>query len=279
MSSKEAMIADLILADPHAASRLTINEIADRLGMAPSTVFQFTRTLGYKGFRDFRTNLLTEEFDPEISIHENVLADDSNLTMAQKVFSSTIKSLQETQRMLDEASLDRAAGILLGSRLVSFFGAGGSNVVAYDAYHKFLRSPIRCQYAADAHIQLMQASLMTPEDCAVVITHTGLTRETLKVAEVARRTGAHVIAISAYPSPQLTSVSDVLFVSVSEETGYRSESLSSRIAQQSIIDALFTIVMFRAEKDSARTLAKIRDVIGQTKLDVTYSPSSPCVRM
>ena len=65
LSTKEASIADFILSDPKKVSRMTINEIADSLGIAPSTVFQFTRKLGFKGFRDFRNELLSEEFDPE----------------------------------------------------------------------------------------------------------------------------------------------------------------------------------------------------------------------
>lgn len=265
-SKKESLVADFILNDPRGVSRMTISEIADALGLAASTVFQFTRKLGYKGFRDFRNDLLTEEFDPAISVHENVAVGDDALSIARKVFSSSAQSLQDTCALLDQGDLERACDIIGKAGTLSFFGVGGSNVVAFDAYHKFLRSPVRCQYGTDLHIQLMQASLMGERDCALITTHTGLTKDTLQLAKVVRGTGAKVIAITSYPSPQLAELCDVMFVSVSEETGYRSESLSSRIAQLAIIDSLFTMVMFQAS-GTASSLHRIREVINSTKME------------
>lgn len=264
-SKKETCIADLLLDNPKKVSRMTINELASELGVAPSTVFQFTRKLGFSGFRDFHNTLLTEEFDPEVSIHENIQPNDNALNVAQKVFSSSITSLQDTCSLLSEADLEHAGKLILTAKTVAFFGIGGSNVVAFDAYHKFLRAPINAQYATDAHIQLMQASLLQKDDCAIVTTHSGLTKEALAIARVAREAGAHVIALTSYPSPQLAELSDIVFVSASEETGYRSESLSSRIAQLAIVDSLFTLVMFRSEGKARESLRRIREVISPTK--------------
>lgn len=269
LSKKERAIADFILEDPKKVSRMTINEIANIVGIATSTVFQFTRKLGYSGFRDFRTDLLAEEFDPAISIHENISPEDTPLSIAYKVFGSSVQSLQDTSSLLDNDLLSRAAKLIEQADCVTFFGLGGSNVVAYDGYHKFLRSPIRCQYGTDFHIQLMQASLMTERDVAVITTHSGLTTDTLKIAQTVESTGASSIAITSYPSPQLIDLVDVILLSASEETGYRSESLSSRIAQLAIIDSLFTIVMFGTEDRANDSLRRIRHVIGATKEETT----------
>ena len=266
-TKKEKLIADYILSNPKEASKMTISEIASELGFADSTIFQFTRKLGYKSFRDFRNDLLFEEYDPEISVHENIKANDSCLEMAIKVFESSIKSLNDTQSLLNEKALKKAGNILLSSNNVSLFGVGGSNVVCFDAYHKFLRSPIHVQYSMDYHIQLMQASLLNEKDCAIIITHTGLTKETIKIAETVKKNKAKIIIITSYPSQKLKKLSDIMFISVSEETGFQSESLSSRISQLAIIDSLFTIVMFNNEKAANETLYKIRNIINTTKED------------
>ena len=266
-TKKESAIADYVLSNTKQVSKMTISEIAKELGFADSTIFQFTRKLGYKSFRDFRIDLLFEEYDPEISIHENIKPNDMPLLMAQKVFESSSKSLNDTYSIINEKDLTKAATLLLNSKLVSFFGLGGSNVVAYDAYHKFLRSPLKVQYSEDYHIQLMQASLLNKNDTALLLTHTGLTKEILKIGNIARSNGANVITITSYVSNEIAKLSDVIFTSVSEETGYRSESLSSRIAQLAIIDSLFTIVMFNDEKKSTKSLYKIRNVINTTKND------------
>ena len=113
----------------------------------------------------------------------------------------------------------------------------------------------------------MQASLLTEKDCAVIITHTGLTKETIEIAKTVKKNKARIITITSYPSNELKKVSDVIFTSVSEETGYRSESLSSRISQLAIIDSLFIITMFNDENKANKTLYKIRNIINTTKND------------
>lgn len=265
LSKKEKSIADYILNNPKKVSRSTINEIANELNIADSTFFQFTRKLGYNGFRDFRNDLLTEEFDAEISIHENITKDDDALLMAKKVFDSSIQALRDTKNLLNLDLLQKAANLILDSQTLSFFGIGGSGVVAFDAYHKFLRSPLRCQHAEDYHIQLMQSSLMTENDCAFLISHTGLTKEALHIAEVVKQNHAKLIVITSYPLSPLAKMADVVFISSSEETGYRSESLSSRISQLGITDALFVIVMFHNEQKTSQSLHRVRSVIYPTK--------------
>ena len=264
LSVKEQAIANFILADPKSASRMTIIEMSSALGVADSTVFKFAKKLGYSGFRDFRNDLLAEEFDPTISVHENVTASDSVIEVAQKVFRSSMKSLEDTLSMLDQDALEHALGILLSAARISFYGTGESGVVALDAYQKFLRSPINCHVIQDSHMQLMQASLLHEGDVAVVVSHTGLTREMIELARMAKAGCAKVIAITSYPSSKIAEYADVTFVSTSEETGYRTESLSSRYAQLAIIDTLYTALMFR-EPDTAESLHKIRSAINLTK--------------
>lgn len=265
LSKKEKIVADYILNNPKKVSRSTINEIANELNIADSTFFQFTKKIGYNGFRDFRNDLLTEEFDAEISIHENISKSDDPLLMAKKVFDSSIQALEDTKNLLVINDLKKATNIILNSNITTFFGIGGSSIIAMDAYHKFLRSPIRCQHGEDYHIQLMQASLLTENDCAFLISHTGLTKEAIKIAEAVKSNNAKLIVITSYPLSELAKMADVVFISSSEETGYRSESLSSRISQLGITDALFVMVMFHNEASTSESLHKVRSVIYPTK--------------
>jgi DNA-binding MurR/RpiR family transcriptional regulator len=263
---KEQKIAQFILSQPTEASRMTISEMAHALNLADSTIFKFAKHLGYQGFRNFRDDLLADAYDPQVSVHENVHEDDDVQSIAASVFQSSIKSLEDTLRMQDAQALEHAVEILLASKRISFFGCGGSNAVAYDSYQKFLRSPLYSQFAQDFHLQLMQASLLNSSDCAIIISHTGLSKEMIRLAQTARDVGAHTIVITSYPSEHLSKYADIVLVSISDETGYRSESLSSRIAQLALIDTLFTAVMFRMPHVS-ETLLKIRRTIATTKIE------------
>lgn len=264
LSAKEQQVASFILADPRAASRMTINEMSTALDVADSTVFKFTRKLGFRGFRDFRTSLLAEEFDPQISIHENVSRDDSPMQVAEKIIHSSAKSLNDTLSLLDPDALERAVGFLTEARRISFYGCGESGIIALDAYQKFLRSPIECQCVTDTHMQVMQSSLLDEGDVAFVFTHTGITKEMYIISDLAKEAGARIILITSYPSQPISGYADVTFVSASEETRYRPESLSCRYAQMAIVDSLYTAMMFRIG-GTAESLYKIRNAINLIK--------------
>ncbi len=265
MNPKEKQIADYILENTKLISRSTISDIAQNLGIADSTVYQFTKRLGYDGFKDFKVSLLTEEFDSEISIHEKISVNDDPDVMITKLFSSSMKALEDTRRISSGKTFREAASIMINAEKVWFFGVGGSNAVAMDSFHKFLRSPIHCAYTSDYHMQLMNAGLLTENDCAFIISHTGLNKNTLEIAKIAKETGAKLIVLTSYPLSPLAKLADIILISTAEEIVWRSESLSSRLSQLCIIDALFIIIMFYDESKSRESLTKIRHAISHTR--------------
>ncbi|UQZ98351.1 MurR/RpiR family transcriptional regulator [Enterococcus casseliflavus] len=266
LSLKEQAIADYILENPSKVSHSSISDLSNELGIADSTFFQFTKKLGYNGFKDFKMAMLMQENDfSAISIHENIQKSDNELTMAQKVFDSNMTTLTDTKNFLKEEDLKLAAAMINQSKRLFFFGVGGSEIVATDAYHKFLRSPITVFHSSDYHIQLMEASLLTPDDCGIFISHTGKSRETIELAQVAKNNGAKIIVITSHAASPLAKLGDVVFISISEETEFRSEALASRIAQLSIMDSLYVILMFINRDKAQQSIAKIRRSISKIK--------------
>ena len=65
MGAKDKEIANYVLSNLQEVSRSSISDLSSHLDMADSTIFQFTKRLGYEGFRDFKIALLTEENDPQ----------------------------------------------------------------------------------------------------------------------------------------------------------------------------------------------------------------------
>ena len=266
LSTKEQNIADYILENPISVAHNSISYLSDELNVADSTLFQFAKKLGYSGFKEFKMAILIEENNfSTTSIHEKIEIDDNELTMAQKVFDSNIKTLTNTKKILGLDDLKKAAEIISNSNLLYFFGVGGSGILAEDAYHKFLRSPAHVRHSTDYHIQLMEASLLTPQDCAICISHTGKSKETIRIAELVKEAGAKVIVITSHASSPLAKIGDVVFISISEEIEFHSEALSSRISQLSILDSLYVILMFMNKEKSKETLSKVRRTIWGVK--------------
>lgn len=265
-SATEQRIANYILENPNAVAYNSISDLSNELHVASSTLFQFAKKLGYSGFKEFKMAILLQENEfSSTSIHETIQDNDNFLTIAQKVFDSNMKCLNDTKKMLQLDKLQTAANMIANSKTLYFFGVGGSEILAQDAYHKFLRSPISVHHSTDFHIQLMDATLLTPQDCAICISHTGNAKETIKVAEKAKEAGAKIIVITSHANSPLAKLGDLVFISISEEIEFHSEALSSRIAQLSILDSLYVILMFMNKEKARETLSKVRSTIQQIK--------------
>lgn len=266
LSKKEQRIADYILKQPEKIIHHTINQVADDLDVAESTVFRFCQRVGFKGYQALKIALASDVVAPLQDIHEDITETDTALEIAEKIFSTNGKTIESTRQILEGTSLEKAVELFLGARRIEFFGSGGSAVVALDAYHKFIRSGLQVSAMLESHMQLMSASQLTAEDVAVVISHSGASKETLDIAKLLKEKGVPTIAITNYAKSPLSKIADVSLFTVSQETAFRSEALASRIAELSLIDALFTAVMIRRGDAARASLQQMREAISMRRI-------------
>ena len=69
-------------------------------------------------------------------------------------------------------------------------------LTAMKAANKFLRIEPKVYCVQDSHMQAMVASMMKENEVAVVFSYSGATKDTIHVAELARRAGATVICVT-----------------------------------------------------------------------------------
>ncbi|MBQ6458948.1 MULTISPECIES: MurR/RpiR family transcriptional regulator [Exiguobacterium] len=266
LSKKEQRIADYILKQPEKIIHHTINQVADDLDVAESTVFRFCQRVGFKGYQALKIALASDVVAPLQDIHEDIIETDTALEIAEKIFSTNGKTIESTRQILEDASLEKTIELFLGARRIEFFGSGGSAVIALDAYHKFVRSGLQVSAILESHMQLMSASQLTTADVAVVISHSGASKETLDIAKLLKEKGVPMIAITNYAKSPLSKLADVSLYTVSQETAFRSEALASRIAELSLIDALFTAVMMRRGEAARASLQQMREAISLRRI-------------
>ncbi|WP_102347438.1 MurR/RpiR family transcriptional regulator [Bacillus sp. Marseille-P3661] len=260
-SEKEKLIADFILNNPKKIIHLTINQIAEDLEIADATVFRFCKRIGFKGYQAFKIALASEIVNPIEDIHETLQEEDSVYDVTDKVFKTNILAINETLKVMNSEKLAESVNLLLNARKIEFYGTGGSGIIAMDAFHKFIRTGINCMAYADTHIQLMAASQLTEKDVAVIISHSGSNKDIIDLVSVIKDSGAKTIGITNYTKSFLSTSVDIPLYTVSQETEYRTEALASRIAELSIIDALFVNVSKERKQEMKESLNKMRKAI------------------
>lgn len=266
MSEKEQLMADYIASQPDTIIHGTITQIAEELNVADSTVFRFCKRLGYKGFQDMKISLAAETSSTLGDIHDMVSEEDDKKTILEKTFHFNIKTLEDTLKVIDDADFSKAVDTILNAGKIEFFGFGGSNIIAQDGYHKFIRTGLPVSTQIDSHMQLMSASQLKENDVAILISHTGNSKDIQDILKTVKKNKVKTIGITGYTQSPFSQAVDIPLYTLSEETDYRSEALASRIAQLSILDALFVNLMMALDEKGAESLKNVREAIQYKRL-------------
>ena len=178
-------------------------------------------------------------------VHRSVDVDDKAGDVLVKVVDNSVAAFLEYRNAAAPKALEAAAQAILQTwrqhQRIVFFGAGNSGMVADDAQHKFFRLGLTSMSCSDGHVQLMNAALLRRGDCAVVISNSGLTRDLITAAELARQAGATTIAITASNSPLAKACA--IHLAADHPEGYDLYSpMVSRLLHLLIIDVLATCV-------------------------------------
>ena len=241
----ELQVAETITNRADLDERTPLKIIAVDAGVSEAMIVKIAKKLGFSGFREFRAALVGYNGSHTANLYSEISPDDSSAQIVEKVFRTSIQALEETLAILDITAFDRAADILFGANHRDFYGIGGSAQIARDAAHKFLRIGVHTNVHDDAHMMLMSASVLSPNDAVLAFSHSGSTTAVLEPLDIARRNGARTIAITNYADSPITSRVDVVLCSTAQGSPLLGENAAARIAQLNILDALFVVISQR----------------------------------
>lgn len=261
LRNSEEKVANYILTRWQEVLHLPITELAERIGVSEATIVRMCKKLGLRGFQELKIALATEKVQPIKTVHQAVQEGDSLETILQKVFSANIRAMEATLNVLSVKELERAIDAISKARQLQIYGVGGSGPVALDAQHKFMKTGIPTVAYIDSHMMAMSASILEPQDVAIGISASGSSKDIVEALELAKNRGATTIGITHYAKTPLDRVLDIKLSVSSEETFYRTESTSARIAQLSIIDTLYIGVALKMLDKAIENLKLTREAI------------------
>jgi RpiR family carbohydrate utilization transcriptional regulator len=261
LSVAERKVGQVVIADPRGFAQMPVELLAARAGVSQPTVVRFCRRLGFAGLRDFKLRLGVRPVEGVPFVHRAVQEDDSTSQLIAKVLDNAVAAMLGLRDQALEAPYERAIEVLhrtiRGAGRAEFWGVGNSGIVAQDAQHKFFRLGAHAVAYADGHLQLMAATMLGRDDCAVLISNSGRSRDVIEAAELARRKGATTIGITASASPLARGV-DILLAADHPENHERYSPMVSRLLHLSILDVIATGVALRLGPRLRPVLAEVK---------------------
>jgi DNA-binding MurR/RpiR family transcriptional regulator len=259
-------IADYMTANASNVVNMSVTEVAERSGASEGSVIGLCQQLGARGFQQVKIAIARDLVQPVQFIHEDLEPTDDIATVVEKIFRSDLQALHDTQKALDVGALARAVAAIRKASRVEVFGIGSAATIAEDANYRLLRIGINSRASVDSHVQAITASLCTPDVAVITISHSGSTIETLTATRLAKEAGATTIVVTNFGRSPLLAHADIVLNTLARETQFRTEAMTSRIAQLAIIDALIAALALADYDRAVATIGKTFDVLSTKRV-------------
>lgn len=242
---------------------LSVEELALRSGSSQAAVVRFCKKLGCKGYRDFSIQLVSElassqRTDEPKGEYSDIRAGDKARSVIHTVCRHNMQAIEDSLSLIEPELVELAAERLFSARRIDLYAMAASNLAAQDAQQKLMRINKHVSAFSDPHLQLSSAATLTPADTVLAMSWSGETQEVLRAVQLAKKNGAFIITVSRLGRVSLSAYADVHFGLSAPEMSIRSGAMSSRIAQMTMIDILFSCVVSRHYNETAPYLERTR---------------------
>jgi DNA-binding MurR/RpiR family transcriptional regulator len=254
LTQSQKRIAEYIVDHPDRVAFSTVDQMAGQLGVNPSTIVRFTYRLGLKGFPDLqeRTRALVRG---QLSAASEMVNENSVLAHLEGTAFGTslgqdLQNLRRTISAVKAEDLQQASDIIAAARHVFVVGSFNAYSVAF--FLGLALDRIRGNttvWSGDMTLQASQSLALEAADCLVAVTSAPYAVSTQRAAQLAKETGAKVIAITDTPISAVGQIADVILAAASTGAGLQ----NSFVASMAIANALINGV---AAADSAHTLER-----------------------
>ena len=245
LTKAERKIANTVLDNPEQVVYMSISGLAEASGVGDTSVHRFCRTLGKKGYQDFKMSLAQtlasgSEEAAAVQMTGNIGFQDNLGTMVHKVLSTNIAALNDTYRLIHLEDISTAVNWMVAANSIHFFGVGASMVTALEAQSRFMRITGKVHMTVDVHLQAMSAALLGPDDLAIAFSYSGETKDMLDIVNRAHQHGAKVIGVTHFSRSPLGNVCDLRLLCGANEGPMQGGSTSVKMSQLFLLDVLYT---------------------------------------
>lgn len=245
-------IADTIIDSPAEVVHMSTAELARQADTSDAAVSRFCRSVDVASFPELRSLIavaLAHGPQPTPVSLADVQRSSDLGTIARAVRNAHVDAIDLTFAQLDIAVTAQVIEAISGARQVIGFGVGAAGAVLADLDFKLGLVGVPVTTTTDVHRALQLTARAAAGTVAIVVSHSGDTRECLEVAQAGTEAGVTVVAITTAAGSALSRTATHTLRPVAHEPRARSGGTASRIAQLYVVDLLYLGLLARAPHD------------------------------
>jgi RpiR family transcriptional regulator, carbohydrate utilization regulator len=249
----ERRVAEYIVEHFADVVHMSVLELSEATASGQSTVIRCCQTLGLSGFQELKIHLARDTRGIVSYALDEVDGDDHDNDL-HLVLSVSAQAVNDARSSVDIEAFQRAVTSLDEADDILILATGTSRTVAECARDQFSSIGLRAEAPPSSNMMYLKSHTASRSTCALIISHSGSTKETIAHAETLRERGVPVIALTSFRRSPLSEVSDIVLAAGSPERPFRFEYLSARLVHLAIINSLYLVLAKRNVERSRRSL-------------------------
>ena len=275
-TSSEKEIIKVIFQNPDFLKTATAQELAKAAYTSASTVVRLCQKLECKTYNEFRMRFVAEQEKRQFG---NTFIDaslpfrstDAPETVLQHLTELQSLALQETLSLIDMGCYQRAVQMLAEAKSIDIYGTGVNLHLAYDFAYKMTRIHRPVQISLDKQQQLLSAATPHPDHCAIVISYSGETTDTVRFARLLHEMETPFISITSVGANSVAQyANEKLYIATLEKQFSKIGAFTSTASITAIMNYLYAgIFSLDYDRNYQRLLSTVLHV---TEFRSQYGP-------
>jgi RpiR family transcriptional regulator, carbohydrate utilization regulator len=270
-------IAKHILKHPEEVKNQSIKDLAEICSVSESTITRFVRAIDVASYQHLKIGIAealsssayVAPEEEDACVYDDISTADSNEQIIKKIRFRSISAIDSTAANLDPKILEKAAKAIDASDTIAFFAMGSSCLAAENAVMRFIRVGKPCLFYRDNSVQQISATTLKKGSAAIAISDSGRTIMVVESLKKARLAGATTIAITSVPDSPLAKQADIVLLAATTKAPVGPllyhESMTSKIAQLLITDALYSCYAIKHANASIKKLQETSTILEDSR--------------
>ena len=262
LNGAQKRLGHYLQSDSSALLLSNVRDLAQAVGVSKSTVVRFAKSMGYKGFPEFKREIQKEmrgKLRAAARMEETFaeLGDDENIFA--KLIKRDIQLLQETLQAASFPDFHKAVEIIWRAQKVFIIGLNASMALAYLLHFRLVRvkKDTRWIFLTGGTSLLEQLAFMNPSDVLIAIDFLQVPREVQAALQHAKKVGAPILGITDFPSSAIAKAADVCLYA---KRGLHT-TVNSLTPAFSLVNALAIAVVWTKKADSIKALTDLDSLL------------------
>ena len=249
LSKAHKKAADYVLSNVFRSATMSIDELANAVGISVATANRFARALGFEGYPQFRGELVCG-FEAMLAPIDNLRSEVQRPATSTEIIAGSLNedlaNLEATRRGLDSELCNQAVKMILNAERIYIVGYGASAFLgglmahSLDPFCRTVQSTIGTGGPSTVARQLFK---FTERDLVIGISFPRYADDVVTILQQVSEKGVQILALTDAPSSPLASLAKVTLYAQTR----RHFSPNSEGAALCLIEAICSAVAHQAK--------------------------------